>query len=75
MFVADMVKKATGASYPAVSDRIVLDSWMPMPGLDEQLRIADILDKADAIRRKRKEAIALTEELLRSAFLEMFGNR
>jgi type I restriction enzyme S subunit len=69
-----MVKKATGASYPAVSDRIVLDSNMPLPPLPEQRRIADILDKADAIRRKRKEAIALTEELLRSAFLEMFGD-
>jgi type I restriction enzyme S subunit len=47
-----------------------------VPRIDavEQRRIADILDKADAIRRKRKEAIALTEELLRSAFLEMFGD-
>ncbi|MDX2054766.1 MAG: restriction endonuclease subunit S [Polyangiaceae bacterium] len=44
------------------------------PPLPEQRRIADILDKADTIRRKRKEAIALTEELLRSAFLEMFGD-
>lgn len=74
MFVADMVKKATGASYPAVSDRIVLDSEIPKPPLAEQRRIADLLDKADTIRRKRKEAIALTEELLRSAFLEMFGD-
>jgi type I restriction enzyme S subunit len=40
----------------------------------EQRRIADILDKADAIRRKRKEAIALTDEILRSTFLEMFGD-
>jgi len=47
---------------------------IPFPPLPEQRRIADILDKADAIRRKRKEAIALTEELLRSAFLEMFGD-
>jgi type I restriction enzyme S subunit len=44
------------------------------PSLHEQRRIADILDKADAVRRRRKEAIALTEELLRSAFLEMFGD-
>lgn len=73
-FVDDMVKKATGASYPAVSDRIVLDSFMPVPRLSEQRRIAAILDKADAIRRKRKEAIALTEELLRATFLEMFGD-
>jgi type I restriction enzyme, S subunit len=47
---------------------------IPLPPLDEQRRIADILDKADAIRQKRKAAIALTEELLRSAFLEMFGD-
>lgn len=47
---------------------------IPLPPLEEQRRIADILDKADAIRRKRKEAIALTEELLQSAFLEMFGD-
>jgi type I restriction enzyme, S subunit len=40
----------------------------------EQRRVADILDKADAIRRKRKEAIALTADLLRSVFLEMFGD-
>ncbi|WP_426744672.1 restriction endonuclease subunit S [Myxococcus faecalis] len=46
---------------------------VPVPPLPEQRRIADILDKADAIRRKRKEAIALTEELLRSAFLDMVG--
>jgi len=47
---------------------------LPLPPLDQQRRIADILDKADAIRRKRREAIALTEDLLRSAFLEMFGD-
>jgi type I restriction enzyme S subunit len=52
----------------------LLEMEVPTPALDEQRRIADILDKADAIRRKRKEAIALTDELLRSAFLEMFGD-
>lgn len=49
------------------------DLAVPVPPLPEQRRISDILDKADAIRRRRKEAIALTEELLRSAFLEMVG--
>lgn len=47
---------------------------VPVPTLPEQRRIAAILDKADAIRRKRQEAIALTEQLLRSTFLEMFGD-
>ncbi len=73
-FVNDMIRKATGASYPAVSDRIIKESQIPLPPLSEQKRIADILDKADAIRRKRQEAIGLTEQLIRSAFLDMFGD-
>ena len=47
---------------------------LPLVDPNEQRRIADILDKADAIRRKRKEANAFIEELLRSAFLEIFGD-
>ncbi|MBI2354732.1 MAG: restriction endonuclease subunit S [Deltaproteobacteria bacterium] len=47
---------------------------IPLPPLPEQRRIADILDKADAIRRKRQEAVRLTDELLCSAFLEKFGD-
>jgi type I restriction enzyme, S subunit len=73
-FVGEMVKRATGASYPAVTDQIVKDSKIPLPSLPEQKRIAAILDKADAIRRKRQETIRLADEFLRSVFLEMFGD-
>ena len=47
---------------------------IPVPPLAEQRQIAAILDKADQVRKKRQEAIRLTEEFLRSAFLEMFGD-
>ena len=49
---------------------------LPFPDIsyDEQRRIAAILDKADAIRRKRQQALALADAFLRSAFLEMFGD-
>ncbi|RJP27762.1 MAG: restriction endonuclease [Candidatus Omnitrophota bacterium] len=47
---------------------------IPFPQIEDQRRIADILDKADAIRRKRQEAMRLTEDLLQSVFLEMFGD-
>lgn len=57
-----------------LSVRQYLEQAVPVLPLPDQRRIADILDKGDAVRRKRKEAIALTEELLRSAFLEMFGD-
>jgi len=47
---------------------------LPLPPLAEQQRIAAILDKADAVRRKRREILRLLDEFLRSAFLEMFGD-
>jgi type I restriction enzyme S subunit len=47
---------------------------IPLPPLDEQKRIAAILDKADAIRRKRQQAIQLADDFLRSVFLDMFGD-
>lgn len=73
-FVADMVKRATGASYPAVSDRIIFESKIPLPPLAEQKRIAAILDKADAIRRKLQQSLRLSDDFLRSVFLDMFGD-
>lgn len=57
----------------SVADFLGLSIPQP-PSLPEQHRIAAALDKADAIRRKRQQAIALTEDLLRSTFLEMFGD-
>ncbi|HAB39809.1 MAG TPA: restriction endonuclease subunit S [Rhodobacteraceae bacterium] len=40
----------------------------------EQRRIAAILDQADAIRRKREQALKLADEFLKSVFLDMFGD-
>lgn len=74
MFITDMVKKSTGQSYPAVSDRIIKDSTMPIPSLVIQQRIAESLDHLDALRTKRREAIALLDELTQSIFLDMFGD-
>lgn len=47
---------------------------IPCLPLDEQRRIAAILDKADAIRRKRQEALKLADDFLKSVFLDMFGD-
>jgi len=45
-----------------------------LPPLEDQKRIVKILDVADALRQKRKQAIALLDDYLRSVFLEMFGD-
>lgn len=47
---------------------------IPLPPLTEQKRIAAILDKADAIRRKRQQSIQFADEFLRATFLDMFGD-
>ena len=47
---------------------------IPFPPLDQQKRIAAILDAADALRTKRREALAELDILLQSTFLDMFGD-
>ncbi|MEZ9366774.1 restriction endonuclease subunit S [Vibrio sp. 10N.286.49.E11] len=63
-----------GAAQPNLSATDLKEFRIPLPPLVEQKRIAAILDKADAIRQKRKQAIDLADEFLRSVFLDMFGD-
>jgi type I restriction enzyme S subunit len=63
-----------GATFKEVSKKVVEEFEIPLPPLAEQKRIAAILDKADAIRRKRQKAIQLADDFLRAVFLEMFGD-
>ena len=53
---------------------LYLSQRIPLPSLPEQRRIAVILDKASAVRRKRQETLDLADQFLRSAFLDMFGD-
>ena len=73
-FIQSMVDVASGANYPAVSDAKIKDSKIPLPPLSEQKRIAGILDAADALRAKRREALAQLDTLLQSTFLDLFGD-
>jgi len=69
-----LLKNRVGSAQSVVNTQVVKTWRLNLPPLEEQKRIAAILDKADAIRKKRKQAIELTEQFLRSAFLDMFGD-
>jgi type I restriction enzyme S subunit len=73
-FVTSLVRYATGASYPAVSDAIIKASNIPLPSADEQRRIAAILDQTDTLRGQRQAALEELDAMEQSIFLEMFGD-
>lgn len=66
--------RATGVNLPRLSPKTLANFDVPFPPLPEQKRIAAILDKADALREKRRQAMAKLDELLQSVFLDMFGD-
>lgn len=50
-----------------------LQMLVPVPPIEEQRRIADVLDRAEAIVAKRRESLRRLDELAKSLFLDMFG--
>ncbi|WP_412758167.1 restriction endonuclease subunit S [Legionella bozemanae] len=84
LFENYLVYALSNINLEGTTDRAVMGSTLnkeklkeikiPLPPLEEQKRIAAILDKADAVRCKRKQAIDLSEQLLGSVFLDMFGD-
>lgn len=71
-FVRAMVSQATGASYPAVSDKIVRDTKLPAYSYEEQIQIANVLDATANIISKRKHQLQKLDELVKARFIEMF---
>lgn len=65
--------KAAGAAQPGVNASKLEELILPLPPIDEQRRIAAILDQADALRAKRRAALAQLDEMARAIFVEMFG--
>ena len=73
-FLAYTEKHSTRTNIPKINRPALLNFTVPLPPLPEQKRIADILDKADTIRRKRTEQQVELTALVDSQFLEVFGD-
>lgn len=65
---------ATGTTRSRISRGNLVKIKIPLPPLDEQRRIAAVLDKAEELRAKRRAVLALLDSLGQAIFLEMFGD-
>lgn len=63
-----------GAAIGGINTQFVKDYQLVLPPLPTQKKIVAILEKAEKLREWRQEADKLTDEFLKSMFLEMFGD-
>lgn len=64
----------TGATIPHINGSSLKELEIPLPPLPVQQRIAEILDTADALRRKDQELLKKYDELAQAIFIDMFGD-
>ena len=69
-----MQRHLHGATMQHVNRGEFLSTKIPLPPLPEQRRIAEILDHADALRAKRRQALTHLSSLTQSVFDSMFGD-
>ena len=69
-----MVSQATGASYPAVSDKIVRSALVPKYSYQEQQHISTVLDKLAGIIDVRRIELQQLDDLIKARFVELFGD-
>jgi type I restriction enzyme S subunit len=64
----------SGSAQPQITGKGLSKVKIPLPPLDQQKKIAAILDAADTYRQKTKALISKYDELTQSLFLDMFGD-
>lgn len=67
-------KQSSGANIKNIRKTELESFKIPLPPLEVQKKIAAVLEKADALRRKREEQIKRLDDLLQATFLDMFGD-
>lgn len=69
-----ILQRAMGVAQPNISPKEIEDMIIFLPLLETQIKIAQILDQAQRLIDKRKEQIALLDDLIQSVFYDMFGD-
>ena len=72
--VEELNSKGTGSTFKAINKKILAETEIPLPSLDEQRKIAAVLDKVSDLIAKRRQQLDKLDELVQARFVEMFGD-
>lgn len=70
----NLSKYFTGATIPHIYFKDYQKEELPLSSLDEQRKIAAVLDKVSDLIAKRRQQLDKLDELVKSQFVEMFGD-
>ena len=73
-FLSEKDRMSSGATQKAITNKALLKIKICIPPIDEQKRIATILNKSNEIKNNSVKAIEIRDEIIRSTFLDMFGD-
>jgi type I restriction enzyme, S subunit len=71
---AELLQTVRGTTADNISTDVLRQLEVPLPPLPEQRRIADVLDRAESLRAKRRDALAKLDTLTQAIFIDMFGD-
>ena len=72
--VDELNSKGTGSTFKAINKKTLAETEISLPPLEEQRRIAAVLDKVSDLIAKRREQLDKLDELVKARFVEMFGD-
>lgn len=70
----EIIRKGSGATVKGITQDELYKLEIPLPPIDDQIRIAHLLGKVEELIAQRKQHLRQLDDLLKSVFLEMFGN-
>ena len=73
-FMEHSIKRSKGSTNPYVLFSDLFDYEVEIPGIEKQRELADLLWAIDAVKTSYKKLISATDELVKSQFIEMFGD-
>lgn len=72
--VDELNSKGTGSTFKAINKKTLAETEIFLPPLDEQRKIATVLDKVNDLIAKRRQQLDKLDEMVKSRFVEMFGD-